>query len=234
MIFCRAAGSAGPSSTTRPSSMHITRLAKPSARSRSCSTRSAVVPSPTTMRSDSIHRLDGDRREAERHLVQEQHHRVAHERPADRGRLLLAAGEAAGPPSPQRHEQRERLEHGVDVPAAGPARGGAHPQVLLDRQAGEQPAPLRNERDAHPHAPVGGHAGDVAGRRARPCRRRRLVRAGDRAQQGRLAGTVRAHERERLARIERERDARAPPAAGRGRPSSRVDREQAHATRVPR
>ena len=70
---------------------------RPARASRSCSTRRTVVPS-TTMRSDSYTASTAIGAEAERHLVEEQQTRVAHQRPADGGRLLLAAGEVAGPP----------------------------------------------------------------------------------------------------------------------------------------
>ena len=51
-VKSRADTSAGSESTIRPSSMQATRSAKPSARSRSCSTRMAVVPLPAASASE--------------------------------------------------------------------------------------------------------------------------------------------------------------------------------------
>ena len=59
----------------------------------SCSTRTTLVPLCLDARQRLVDVADDDRREAEADLVAEQHARVRHQRAADRGHLLLAAGQ---------------------------------------------------------------------------------------------------------------------------------------------
>src|SRR5207253_4102413 len=77
--------------------------------------------------------VDGERRQPQRRLVQEQDVRAGHERPADRELLLLAAGERPGRPSPELAQNREELERGSQRVAdvIPPARRQAEAKVLL-------------------------------------------------------------------------------------------------------
>ena len=140
----------------------------------------------------------------------------------------MAAREARGPLAAQRAEERERLEDRLDVPAAAPAGRARHAQVLLDGELGEEPAPLGHERDARAHAPEGGLVRDVGSGEDDPAAAR-PVRPGDRAQQRRLPGTVRADDCERLAvgDVQRHLADRLQKAVPR---VDLLDGEQAHAT----
>ena len=153
-----------------------------------------------------IDAIDGERRQAERDLVEQQQLRIGHQRAADRGRLLLAAGQGAGQASAARLEIGKRLHHRVDVHAPGAPRRAREQQILLDRQAREQPAALRHQRDAQRRARVRGSAADVVAleQDAPPARR---MRAGDRAQQRRLAGAVGADQRDVSPWLDRQADA---------------------------
>ncbi len=84
----------------------------------------------------------------------------------------------------------------------GPAR---HEQVLLDRQAREQVPALGHQRDAQRDAHVRRQGRDVAAVEVDRAASR-VVGARDRAQQGRLAGSVCPHERNGLAVIYGETD----------------------------
>ena len=92
------------------------------------------------------------------------------------------------------------------VHAPGAAGGAGEQQVLLDRQAGEQPATFRHQRDAHSSARVGAARRHVdAVEHDAPAGER--VLAGDGAQQRRLAGAVGADQGDRLALADGEADA---------------------------
>ena len=119
----------------------------------------------------SIDVADDNRGETERHLVEEDQQRVAHQRPADRHGLLLSAGQRRRLPPEQALEQWEDLQHGGDRPTPGSLAMGADAQVLLDGQAGEQAAPFWDEGDAGGHPIVGRHAARDRARRSAPIRR---------------------------------------------------------------
>ena len=91
------------------------------------------------------HEVDDERREAERHLVGDDQLRRHRERAGEREHLLLTAGERAGALAAPLGETREHLVRVLDrrlalVGRADPAH--RHAQVLLHREAGEDPATL--------------------------------------------------------------------------------------------
>ena len=154
----RSSSAGRPTSDTRPSSRQETWSAAASAWLMSCSTTSSVVPGVADRRQRRVQLLDDDRRQAERHLVEQQQRRVAHQpRPI--------ASACCSPPdsrAAERPTQRARAAGTWPRPARlvhGPGRRrvGADAQVLLDRQAGEDPPPLRDEGDAARHPLVGRH-----------------------------------------------------------------------------
>ncbi len=83
------------------------------------------------------------------------------ERAGDRELLLLAAGEVAAAPLQHRPEDREELEQLVRQRRRSRLVGQAHGEVLRDREAAEDLAPLRHVADAPAHALVRRLAGDV-------------------------------------------------------------------------
>ena len=94
------------------------------------------------------------RRQAERRLVEQQQLGLAHQRPADRQHLLLAAGQQDGALTPALVEAREQVDDAlVGSPAGGAVtnadRAGA--EVLLDGQLAEDAAPLGNLHDPCAH-----------------------------------------------------------------------------------
>ena len=157
------------------------------------------------LRQHAVDALDHHRRQAERQLVEQQHAGVGHERPADGHRLLLAAGQLRGLLLAALSHPAEQLVHALDRPRARPRVGGADLQVLLHRQRPEQPSSLRHHGDSPggpAFGPQPGHVRAVEQDRARG----RLVQAGDRAQQRRLARAVRADDRVDLAGEHPQRD----------------------------
>ncbi len=145
---------------------------------------------------DGEQRFDDHRGEAEAELVEEQQLRASGERPTEREHLLLAAGEEAAAPVAEVGERGEvpvrRLR--VEVLAAVPEA-----EVLGDGQPEEQAAVLGNVRDAELRARARLHASQVL-----PLEADRAVhgahQAGDGAERRRLAGAVRAEQRDDLAR----------------------------------
>ena len=137
----RASAAAVASTTTRP----LFRMTMSSAISKAsfafCSTNR--IDKPLLLQApDRRHHLSDDlRRQALRRLVQEQHPRVRHQRPADRQHLLLAAGQDAGIlPAPLR-QQREGVEHPPTCRAKGKAGGGTRQGRGRARpSSGEAPA----------------------------------------------------------------------------------------------
>ena len=101
--------------------------------------------------------LDDDRRQAERHLVEQQEAGVGHQRPADGDGLALAPRQHVGGAPQQRPHEREHVEHPIDVPPTGAPRVAADQQVLLHGEAGEQAAALGHEGDAPADPPVARH-----------------------------------------------------------------------------
>ena len=152
---------------------------------------------------DGQQRLDDHRGEPEAELVEQHQPRRARERPCDREHLLLAAREQPGAPALQLSQLREVLVPGGFVELL-PARADA--EVLGHGQPEEEAAALRHMRDAESRAAarrcareVGAVEHDAAGHR--------LDEPGDGAQDRRLAGAVRAEQRDDLARRDRQIDA---------------------------
>ena len=90
--------------------------------------------------------VDGLGSEAERDLVEQQQTRIGDQRSADRGRLLLAAGQRRRPLMAQAGEHREGLDHALHGPAARAAWAAR-------RRAGS-PRPSTRGRAAAPRAPA--------------------------------------------------------------------------------
>ncbi len=85
----------------------------------------------------------------ERRFVEEHELRPPHQRARDREHLLLAAAHASRFLVATIGEAREDLEPAVDVDGhlAVAPRVRAETQVLVDRELGKGPAPLRHVRD---------------------------------------------------------------------------------------
>ena len=155
---------------------------------------------------DAEDRLDEDRRQAHRGLVEQEQLRSRHQRATDCEHLLLAARKRAtflGETLAQPREQREdALEIGRD-PVAVATREGAELEVLEHAHAGEDVTALRRLCDAQPDDAVGGQRVDaraVEGHAATPG----PDEAEDRAQGRRLPGAVAADERDDLAALDRQ------------------------------
>ena len=100
-------------------------------------------------------------------------------------------------------EERKGLHHGFQRPRARPARRACDEEIFLDRQASEQSPSFRNEGDAERGARVSASGADILALE-RDGARGVAVRAGDRPEKRRLAGPVRADERDRLAPFDRQ------------------------------
>ena len=153
-------------------------------------------------------RVDEHRGETHRRLVEQQHLRLRHERPAHRQHLLLAAAQRAGDLGSPLEKPREHLEGARDAVLDLLVGHGepAHPQVLLDRQAREGPAALGHLDDARGHDLVRGDRTEVASVEADgPAAR--ADDPGDRVEGGRLARAVGTDERDDLALLDGQRHA---------------------------
>src|SRR5207244_11718221 len=94
-------------------------------------------------------------------LTEQQVRRLGQERTSDREHPLLAAREHAPRTPEQRRESREQLERLVERGGAARAEKG-HPQILLDREAGKDLAPLRDVADPRAGPAVGRPARDLS------------------------------------------------------------------------
>ena len=162
-------------------------------------------PGGQDLRQHAVDPLHDHRREAQGQLVEQQHPRVGHQRPADGHRLLLTAGKLLGALGPPVLHPGEQLVDPLDRPRSLPRVGRADLQVLLDRERSEQPPALRHHddpADGPAFGPDPGHVLAVVPDRALGG----LVQAGDRAQQRRLARPVGADDRVHLAREHPQRD----------------------------
>ena len=154
-------------------------------------------------------RLDHDRRESERRLVEQDERRARHQRAANGEHLLLAAGQRPGELLAPLLQNRERIEDPRHVPrnlAAVGANERAELEMLLHRHLRPDLALLGAVRDAESDNHIGIGAVD---RLVPECDRPRTRRkdAGDRAQHRRLAGAVGTDQRNELALVDRERHA---------------------------
>ena len=147
----------------------------------------------------------------QRRLVEQQQSRPLHQRAGERQLLLLAAAQGSGRLSEALGEDRKPFERVVVVGLdADPVAADmcAEPQVLIDGQLHEGPAALGYVCDPRP--------GDRLGPAREPFPRKddlaaRLDRGRDRAQCRRLAGAVRAEDRDDLALVDREVDSLQSP-----------------------
>jgi len=180
-------------------------------------------------------RLDQERRETERGLVEQQQPRPAHEGPADGEHLLLAARHRPGLLADAFAQPRERVEHvlgiGGDL-AFGRAREGAQFQVLAHGHAREHAPALRRVTDAQAHDRMRSAAAQILAVKE-DASRGRADEAADRAQRRRLARAVGTDERDDLAFVDVQRDAGERGDASVPRDQV-LDFEQPHATGAPR
>ena len=164
----------------------------------------------STSRTDDVEDLlDEQRREAHRGLVEQQELRTAHEGTAHGEHLLFAARERAGRLILALLEAREELKDVLEVLLDASlvlAHEGAEVKVLHDRHLREDAAALRHLRDALLDDLMGADTGDALPQEG-DAARLWLQEARDRAQRRRLAGAVRADERDDLAFIDFEADA---------------------------
>ena len=130
--------------------MQVTREATPSARPRSCSTSTTVVPPRDERLERVVDRGDGHRRQPERHLVEQDEPRVAHERAADCGRLLLATRQRRGAllaPLAQHREDVSSTRSTVQAPPRRcPRRRSGSPRRRGPERAGVPRGPARCPR----------------------------------------------------------------------------------------
>ena len=148
---------------------------------------------------DLEHPVDHQGSEPERRLVEEQEPRSGDEPASDRELLLLSARELGARAVPGLRQDREALAR-FDVfrhRGAIAARLGADPDVLADREPGEDPPALGHQRDPHPKYLVGGAAREVGAIEHDPARSRPLD-PDDRQGAG-LARPVAAHESDEFA-----------------------------------
>ena len=146
----------------------------------------------------------GDRHQPQRQLVDEQKRGLGHHRPSDREHLLLAAGEPtpgelAGGAFGEGGKVSKTLPLGC-VPAASRCRR-VPPTVRFSSTftVSAEDRALRHQSDALVDPGMGRHRGDVAARRAGPCRAHGK-QTGQRHDGGALAGAVGPDEPEDLAR----------------------------------
>ena len=183
--------------------MNTARSASVMATFTDCSTSTIVVPAGVDRLHDLEQLLDDHRRQPERQLVDHQQLRAGDEGLAEREHLLLAARQVAGLLVPPLAQDREVLEHLLGgllhvlrVLAEQPA---GQVEVLLDGERREHALAAGHQHDAGAPPSRWRRAGDVdavEGDRARPTGDDRPEIA---AQQRRLAGAVRAEQRDDLA-----------------------------------
>ena len=151
--------------------------------------------------------LDDNRRQPERELVDEQDRGMRDERLREHDHLLLASREQAPRDGPPLLELGKQLERVCDAPlrVVAAQRVGRDAKVVLDRQLGQKPPSLGDDRDAGAAHLLGAMPREVhvsqqhlAG--AGP------QHAGNREHERRLPGPVRAEQRRHLARRDLDRD----------------------------
>ena len=106
--------------------------------------------------------LDHDRRQAEAHLVDDQHARLRDQRATDGEHLLLATGQQPGLAAEALAQLGQQVEHLV---VAGDVTAARDAQVLVGGQVVEQRAIFGHQREAAAGDPVGRLATDLARRR---------------------------------------------------------------------
>ena len=189
-----SSSAAAPSWRIRPSTITPTRSASAAASSKSCVTSSVGSRSSREelgeLAADDPARVGVERRER---LVEQQHRRVARERPRQRDPLALAAGEIAGTGGGEVRdpEALEQLVH---------PRAAAEGDVAADVEVREERVLLEDEPDGPPlgRQVDAGVAVEPGGRSERDLPPLRPQQPCDRAQHARLPRSRRSHERERL------------------------------------
>ena len=183
-----------------------------------CSTSSTVSPSSTDQVAQQVEDLrDDPRRQPEAGLVEQQHPRRGHQRPADDEHLPLAAGEDVGGGVAPVGERREQVVDALEVVGAHPgaAAQAAEPEVLLDGELGDHArvprgrGPGRWPASARPAARSTSPAVELDLAAVGP------EQPGDGAQQGGLAGAVGAEHGGDLPGGRGEGDVRPGPGPGR-------------------
>ena len=139
-------------------------------------------------------------------LVEKNEARLAAKAARDRQQLLLAARQRAAGAVEQRLEARKLLQHRRDGILLGAALlGAAHAQIVVNREAGENLAPLRHITEPQPRATIGLGRGHVVTVKAhKPAGRRQ--EAHQRLEQRRLAHAVVAENSDELALVDGEAD----------------------------
>ena len=153
-------------------------------------------------------RLHDHRREARRRLIEQQQLRAAHQRAANCAHLLLAAGHGAGQLMPPfLHAREQRVDHlqPLGEPGACRRRVRTHAQVFFHRQTRKQAPVLRHLRQTQVDDLVRRHAGQRLALQANFAGGH-VDQFGNRAQQRRLAGAVRADHRNGFTCFYLERD----------------------------
>ena len=148
-------------------------------------------------------RVDEDRREPERWLVEHEELRAAHHRPADGEHLLLSSGQRARELRLALLEAREEREDALHVVSdGGLVLPGvrAHAQVVDDLHAREEPAALGRLANAEPDDAVRRRLGDVLAAEGDTALRG-VHESRDRAERRGLAGTVAPDEGHDLALV---------------------------------
>src|SRR5450631_949361 len=141
-----------------------------------------------------VNRLDDFRCQAERWLVQKHDAGIHHKRARESQHLLLAAAQASSHAPPIAAQNREiaeaALHFGSNVFGLG-AKIGSRPKILLHRQPRNRSAPLGNMRHLHP-----GYPRRIVSSRCLPKKADRSAvrnqQSGNRSQQARLPGAIRA------------------------------------------
>ena len=155
---------------------------------------------------DALH--DGGR-QAQRGLVEHDELGRAHQTAADGEHLLLAARQRAGGLRAALGQHREQRIDPLQIAravGAGARQHGAHPQVLGDRERGENLAPFRHLAEAKLADLVARPAGNVLPA-IEDTAARGLEHAGDGADERGLAGAVGADDGRDRALLDCERDA---------------------------
>ena len=157
------ASSAGPDQPTWPLVKMTHRSAMARARWTNCSLRTIVMPGLAGLLEALEDRFGDERCQAERHLVGDDQLGGDGERPGQGQHLLLAAREAARRAGCGAAEDGEAVDRPVDGRRPVPATllGHGHAQVVDDREAGEDAAPLGDVRQPELADPVRGQPGDV-------------------------------------------------------------------------
>ena len=152
------------------------------------------------------HRINQERGEAGRGLVEEQHRGLGHQRARHRHHLALAAGHRVDLLAAALGESGKEGVHCVKAAIERSVRSGsqAHLQIFRNRKTGKNILPLRHVADAAPRDNAGTQAGDGLSGEHDPSRLGR-DQAEDRFHQRRLARAVGSDDSDDLSRREGDR-----------------------------